>query len=344
MRNRFFASMGAVTVAILFVALARIPLAGQAPPAARAKVPAKTWTLPHTLDGQPDLQGIWTNATITPLERPSDLAGKQVFTDAEAAEYAKQAVQRNNADRRESAPDADVARAYNDFWYDRGTNVIPTKRTSLVVDPPDGRIPALTPEAEKKAAERAEARRLHPADGPEDRSLAERCVKWGTAGPPMLPGPYNNNYQIVQIPGYVVIVVEMIHDARIIPLDGRPHLPQNVRLWLGDSRGHWEGDTLVVDTANFRADSTYRNTIPETLHLVERFTRVNAGTILYEFRVDDPATFTKPWTAAVPMTKTQGPLYEYACHEGNYAMTGVLGGARADEKKAANTGASNERP
>ena len=197
MRNRFFVSMGVIAVAILFVVLARIPLAGQAPSPATAKAPAKTWTLPHTPDGQPDLQGIWTNATVTPLERPSDLAGKEVFTDAEAAEYARQAVQRNNADRRESAPDADVARAYNDFWYDRGTKVIPTKRTSLVVDPPDGRIPALTPEAEKKAAERAEARRLHPADGPEDRSLAERCVKWGTAGPPMLPGPYNNNYQIV---------------------------------------------------------------------------------------------------------------------------------------------------
>jgi len=329
--------MGFVAIAIQLVALAQTPLAGQAPSAAGAKIPAKTWTLPHTPDGQPDLQGVWTNATVTPLERPTGLAGKQVFTEEEAAEFAKQAVQNNNADRRDLPPDADVARAYNDFWYDRGTKVIPTKRTSLVVDPPDGRIPALTPDADKKAAERAEMRRLHPADGPEDRSLAERCLKWGTAGPPMLPGPYNNNYQIVQIPGYVVIVVEMIHDARIIPLDGRPHLPQNVRLWLGDSRGRWEGDTLVVDTANFRADSTYRNTIPETLHLVERFTRVNADTILYEFRVDDPSTFTKPWTAAVPMTKIQGPLYEYACHEGNYAMTGVLAGARAEEKKAAET-------
>ncbi len=321
-------------VAIVSIAMAQTHLSAQAPSAGNANPSAKTWTAPRTPDGQPDLQGIWTNATVTPLERPADLGNKQVFTDQEAADYAKQVVQRTNVDQRANlSPEADVAAAYNQFWYDRGTTVISSNRTSLVVDPPDGRIPPLTPDAQKKAAERAELRRLHPADGPEDRSLNERCLKWGTAGPPMLPGPYNNNYQIVQTPGYVVIVVEMIHDARIIPLDGRPHLPQSVRLWLGDSRGHWEGDTLVIDTTNFRPDSTYRNTIPETLHLTERFTRVSPETILYEFTVDDPATFTKPWRAAVPMTKIPGPLYEYACHEGNYAMEGILAGARADEKK-----------
>jgi len=336
MRSRFFNSIGAAALAMLFVLLAQMPLAGQARSAAGANGAAKVWSVPRTPDGQPDLQGIWTNATVTPLERPTELAGKQVFTEGEAAEYEKQAVQRNNADRnrQDLTPQADVARAYNDLWYDRGTKVVSTNQTSLIVDPPDGRIPALTADGQKKAAELAEARRLHPADGPENRSLNERCIKWGTAGPPMLPGPYNNNYQIVQIPGYIIVVVEMIHDARIIPLDGRPHLPQNIRLWLGDSRGHWEGDTLVVETTNFRSDGTYRNTIPETLHLVERFTRTDADTILYEFRVDDPSTFTKPWTAAVPMTKVQGPLYEYACHEGNYAMTGVLAGARAEEKAA----------
>src|SRR5262245_43780184 len=290
MRNRFFKSLGVAAVAMLFAVMAQMPLPGQA-----------RSTLPRTPDGQPDLQGIWTNATVTPLERPSDLSGKQVFTEEEAAEYAKQTVQRNDADRnrRDLTPQADVARAYNDLWYDRGTKVVSTNQTSLVVDPPDGRIPALTADAQKRAAELAEARRLHPADGPENRSLAERCLKWGTAGPPMLPGPYNNNYQIVQTPGYVIIVVEMIHDARIIPLNRSPHLTQIIRLWLGDCRRRLEGDTLVVDTTNFRADSTYRNTIPETLHLVERFTRISADTILYEFTVDDPSTFTKPWSAAV---------------------------------------------
>jgi hypothetical protein len=304
----------------MLVVVGRTPLAGQ----------GKDWTPPRTPDGQPDLQGVWTNATVTPLERPSDLAGKQVFTEEEAAEYAKQVVERNNQDGLPS----NVFVGYNDFWFERGTKVVSTKRTSLIVDPPDGRIPPLTAQGRQRAAELAETTRLHPADGPEDRTLSERCIKWGTAGPPMLPGPYNSNYQITQVPGYVIIDVEMIHDARIIPLDGRPHLPQNVRLWLGDSRGHWEGDTLVVDTTNFRADSTYRNAVPETLHLSERFKRLNADTILYEFTVDDPSTFTRPWTAAIPMTKIPVPLYEYACHEGNYAMEGILAGARAQEQKA----------
>jgi hypothetical protein len=318
MRNRVFALLCAITILVI---LGRTPLTGQ----------AKDWTPPRTPDSQPDLQGIWTNATVTPLERPADLAGKQVFTEEEAAEYAKQVVDRNKQDGRVSAPNVLVA--YNDLWFDRGTSVVATNRTSLIVDPPDGQIPPLTAQGRQRAAELAEARRLHPADGPEDRNLQERCLKWGTAGPPMLPGPYNSNYQIVQVPGYVIIQVEMIHDVRIIPLDGRPHLPPSVRSWLGDSRGHWEGDTLVVDTTNFRADATYRNTVPETLHVTERLKRVNADTILYEFTVDDPSTFTRPWTAAIPMTKIPGPLYEYACHEGNYAMEGILAGARSQEKQ-----------
>jgi hypothetical protein len=321
--RRFLVSIGVVAIAIQLIPLGQGPLFGQ----------AKTWTAPRTPDGQPDLQGNWTNATLTPLERPGDLAGKEVFTtEEEAAEFAKKAVERNTLDGRDLP--ADVFVAYNDLWYERGTKVVSTKQTSLIVDPPDGRIPPLTPQGQKRAAELAEMRKLHPADGPEDRSLNERCIKWGTAGPPMLPGPYNNNYQIVQTPDYVIIDVEMIHDARIIPVDGRPHLSQNVRSWLGDSRGHWEGDTLVVDTTNFRPDATYRNTVPETLHLVERFTRVGADAILYQFTVDDPSTFTRPWTAAVPMTKIEGPPFEYACHEGNYAMEGILGGARAQEKAA----------
>jgi hypothetical protein len=296
-------------------------------------VPAQTknWTPPRTPDGKPDLQGVWTNVTLTPLERPAELKDKAVFTPAEAAQYEKDVIQRNNADRRDGSAEADVGRAYNNFWYDRGTKVIPALRTSLIVDPPDGRIPALTPAAQQRVAAQAEARRLHPSDGPEDRSLTERCIIWPTAGPPMLPGPYNNNYQIVQQPGYVMIVVEMIHDVRIIPTDGRPHLPSNIRQWMGDPRGHWEGNTLVVDTTNFTGKTTVRGS-GENLHLVERFTRASPDMILYEFTVEDPASFTKPWTAQVPMVKMEGPLVEYACHEGNYAMSGILGGARADEK------------
>jgi len=319
MRNRSLILV-CVIAAIVFVGM---PVAGQ----------GKTWTALRTTDGRPDLEGFWTNATVTPLERPTDLASKEVFTEEEAAEYARQIIERNSLDGRNLSP-TDVFVAYNDLWYERGTKVDSTRRTSLIVDPPDGRIPPSTPQGQKRAAELAEMRRLHPADGPEDRSLNERCIKWGTAGPPMLPGPYNNNYQIAQTADYVIIEVEMIHDARIIPLDGRPHLPQNIRLWLGDSRGHWEGDTLVVDTTNFRPDATYRNTVPESLHLTERFTRVSADTIQYEFTVDDPATYTKPWSAAVSLTKGPGPVYEYACHEGNYAMEGILAGARAQEKAA----------
>jgi len=310
------------------VAVIAPPAVGQAP---QKTTVSKSWTPPRTSDGKPDLQGVWTNVTITPLERPAELKDKAVFTPAEAAQYEKDVVQRNNADRRDGSAEADVGRAYNNFWYDRGTKVIPALRTSLIVDPPDGRIPPLTPAAQQRVAAQAEARRLHPADGPEDRALTERCILWPTAGPPMLPGPYNNNYQIVQGPGFVAISVEMIHDVRIIPTDGSPHLPSNVRQWMGDSRGHWEGNTLVVDTTNFTGKTTFRGS-DESLHLIERFTRTGPDIILYEFKVDDPASFTKPWSAQVPMIKMDGPLVEYACHEGNYAMAGMLGGARADEK------------
>ena len=311
----------ALTIGV--VLLAAIPLGGQ-----RSAAPLKTpW-------GDPDLQGLWTNATVTPFERPAQFAGKEVLTEQEASEFEKQTIQSANADRREGAgTDADVGRAYNQFWYDRGTKVVGTRRTSLVIDPPDGRVPALTAEGQAKADARAAARRERPADGPEDRPLVERCILWPTAGPPMVPSGYNNNYQIFQSPGYVAILVEMIHDVRIIPLDGRPHLPATVRQWMGDSRGHWEGNTLVVETTNFTDKTNYRNA-SEHMRLVERFTRVDADTINYEFTVNDSSAFTKPWTAAIPMTKTEGPIYEYACHEGNYGIMGVLSGARAQEKAA----------
>jgi hypothetical protein len=209
---------------------------------------------------------------------------------------------------------------------------VPTLRTSLIIDPPDGRIPALTPDGQKRAAAHAEAQRLHPADGPEDRPLTDRCILWPVAGPPMIPGGYNNNYQIVQGPGYVMIVVEMIHDVRIIPTDGRPHLPSTIRQWMGDPRGHWEGDTLVVDTTNFTGKTTFRGS-GENLHLVEHFTRTAPGQLMYEFTVNDPESFTKPWTAQIPMARAEGPLVEYACHEGNYAMEGILRGARKQERE-----------
>jgi hypothetical protein len=203
----------------------------------------------------------------------------------------------------------------------------------LIVDPPNGRIPELTSEAKARLAAKERQEQLHPADGPESRSVRERCLWWQTAGPPMIPANYNSNYEIVQGPGYVVIFVEMIHDARVIPLDGGPQLPEDVRLWMGDPHGHWEGNTLVVDSTNFTNKTGYAGST-EKLHLIERFTRVDPKTILYEFTMDDPSTFTKPWTAQVPMHMSDGPIFEYACHEGNYALGDILRGARTDEKAA----------
>jgi hypothetical protein len=309
---------------LFFLVVAALPLAAQGPS-------VKTGQVPRTPDGKPDLQGVWTSATLTPLERPADLANKQFFTKEEAAQWTKQFLQANNRDRRDGSAQVDVGRAYNEFWFSRGDAVVPTLRTSLIIDPPDGRIPALTPDGLQRAAARAERQRLHPADGPEDRSLAERCINWPVAGPPMIPGGYNNNYQIVQGGGYVTIVVEMIHDVRTIPTDGRPHLPATVRQWMGDPRGHWEGNTLVVDTTNFTDKTNFRGS-GENLHLIERFTRTGPDQLMYEFTVNDPDSFTRPWTVQIPMAKTDGPLFEYACHEGNYGMEGMLRGARQQEQ------------
>ena len=320
MNHRVLASL--VGVVLLIAVVAESPLAGQ-----------KKWTPAHTPDGQPDLQGIWGFATITPLERPSELAGKQFFTEKEAVEYEKQFLTRNNRDRRDGPTEADVSRAYNDFWWDSGNKVVSTRRTSLITDPPDGKLPALTAAAQKRAADRADARRLHPTDGPENRPLAERCLIWGTAGPPILPSAYNNNIRIVQGAGYVAIFNEMIHDVRVVPLDGRPHLPQNIRLWMGDSRGHWEGNTLVVDTTNFTDKTNFRGA-DENMHLIERFTRASDDTLIYQFTVDNETAFTRSWSAEVPLTKSPAPMFEYACHEGNYSLLNVLAGARAEEKAA----------
>ena len=297
---------------------------------------------PGAPSSRPDLEGVWAFSTLTPLERTAEFAGKPELTPAEAAEYERRTVDRTDRDKRDtSSPEADVGGAYNEFWWERGTRLASVngmKRTSLIVDPPDGRIPALTAAAQQRAAARAADRRDHPADGPENRSLAERCLLFN-AGPPMLPGPYNNYVQIFQFADHVIINNEMIHDARIVPLDGRPHTPPAIRKWLGDSVGTWEGNALVVDTTNFTDKTNFRGA-SEKLHLVERFTRVDADTLLYEFTVDDPAAFTKPWSAALPMTRTNDRIFEYACHEANYAMAGILRGARAQERnqKSSSTG------
>ena len=324
MKNRHCASAAGL------VLLAACTALGQA---------SKATKMPRASDGHPDLQGIWSNATITPLERPAELAGKAVLTEKEASDYERQSLKTNDRDRRDGAgTDADVSRAYNEFWYDRGTQTVKSRRTSLIVDPPEGRAPALTADGQAKLAARAERKRLHPADGPEDRGFSERCLNWMTAGPPMLPSAYNNNYQIIQTPDTVVILNEMIHDARVIPLDGRPHVPADIHLWLGDSRGRWEGDTLVIDTTNLRDKAGLQGGLEtlhstETTHLVERFTRVDADTLLYEFTVNDPSMYTRPWTVQIPSIRIATPIYEYACHEGNYGMFGILSSARAEEKK-----------
>jgi hypothetical protein len=321
---------------ILAGAVAAAALAQSGPRRVSVETP-KGWKVPRTPDGVPDLQGVWTNATVTPLQRPNNVA-KEFFTEDEARQFEIAAARNNNADIRGATPQQDVGTAYNAFWYDRGNLVVPTLRTSLIIDPPDGRIPALTPAAQqRRAALQAERRARGPADGPESRSLAERCIVWPNGGPPMVPSFYNNNYQIVQGPGYVAILIEMIHDVRIIPTDGRGHAPSNVRFWMGDPVGRWEGDTLVVETTNFTDQTNYQGS-GANLKLIERFRRVNDDVLMYEFTVDDPESFTRPWTAQLPMTPAEGRIYEYACHEGNEAMVGMLAGARAEERAAAEKG------
>ncbi len=343
MNTRCWIVVPALTVALVAVmTLAPASVAGQEQSAAKA------WTPPRTVDGQPDLQGTWTNATITPLERPRELADKQFFTEQEATEYEKQILEKFDRDRRDGGAEADLARAYGSIWWDGGRKslVVPSRRTSLIVDPPDGRVPLLTPQAQARMnAARAETR-LHPYDGPENRPPAERCLLWPTTGPPMLPSFYRNapygplvtNYVIVQASGYVVIFAEINHDARIIPLDGRPHSSPNIRQWLGESRGHWEGDTLVVETTNF-TDKTNFQGADEKMRLIERFTRTGPGAIMYRFTVDDPTAFTRPWTAEIPYTASADPIIDFACNEGNYGLAGMLSGARADEKAAADAAA-----
>ena len=308
---------------------------------------SKSSAVPRTPDGKPDLQGVWDFRTITPMERPKELADKATLTEQEAREW--EAKNRRDQDQRDKGnartvngqeSNNDVERAYNDFWWDFGTNAVKTRRTSLVVDPPDGRIPPLTDAAQKRAAERR-SRGERLAEGPEDRNIGERCILGFNAGPPMLPSAYNNNVQIVQTKDYVLIHNEMVHNARAVPLAAKA-TPTNVPMWNGYSRARWEGDTLVVETKGFSGLTSFPNS-SEKLQLVERFTRTDADTLIYRFTVTDPSTWTKPWTVEVPMTRSNEMMYEYACHEANYGMENLLKGARFLEKNGGSQTTSGAR-
>ena len=335
MNHRFLVSVSGWIFLIAIVLLATLPAGGQTPSAAaRANRTAKAYTPARTPDGQPDLQGYWTNSTYTPLESPNNVT-KEFYTKEEAAEIEKRAAA-VESEQTEPGTIADVHYDFSQFGLDRNQSTrAQNLRTSLIVDPSNGRLPPQTAEGQKRAAERAEmAKRVGRWDSAQSNDLDDRCIIMAGAGPPMMPTGYNANYQIVQAPGYVMILTEMIHDVRIIPLDVRPHLPRNVRQWMGDSRGHWEGDTLVVETTNLNGKNPFRGS-SENMRVTERFTRVDAGTILYKFTVDDETTWARSWTAELPMRKTVGPIFEHACHEGNYGLYNTLVGARLEDKRAA---------
>jgi hypothetical protein len=282
---------------------------------------------------QGDLEGFWTNATNIPLERPAEVNGREFYTDAEMAANVKKAEQPTDIAK---LAGTDIHYDFTQYGLDPSQSKQNlSKRTSILIDPPDGKIPAMIPEARQRATARAEARRkVGQFDGPETRPLTERCIIWPGEGPPMLPEAYNSEIQIHQGPGYIAIFLEMIHDVRIIPMDGSPHPGPKIRQYMGDSRGHWEGKTLVVDTTNFNGRTNFRGST-ENLHVIERFTRAGPDSVLYEFTVEDPLTWAKPWKGELMMTKTEGPIFEYACHEGNYGMANTLSGARAAEAEKA---------
>ena len=302
--------------------------------------PRSGWTPPVTSEGAPDLQGVFTFRTITPMQRPDQLEGKVTLSAEEAAAFEATENRRLNRDLFDpikGAPSAGYAPrseggvlSYNEFWYERGVELTRDKRTALIVDPPDGRIPYTDAAREKNRLTRANLSAGF-ADSYTDRSLADRCILGFNSGPPMTPSAYNNNVMILQSPGLVVLYNEMVHNARIIPTDGRPH--GALRQWTGDSRGRWEGDALVIETANFLRETAFRGSSADT-RLVERLWRVDPDTVLYEFTVEDPHAFTRPWTALFPLRRTDGPLFEYACHEGNYGLEGILAGARNKNTRA----------
>jgi hypothetical protein len=324
-----------------FALLSPAPAAAQSARVAPAatSAPAGSWKPARTPWGEPDLQGTFSNRTITPFERPANVGNREFFTPDEVAALEKQAQERNGDEGRTKGTRGDVERAYNDFWWDRGTKVT-TLRTSLVVDPPDGKVPAVTEAAKLRAAEEGKrpAFRGTGASGRGtdtwlDRSTFERCITRGMPGA-MSPTAYNNNYRITQSPGYVAIEIEMLGGTRVIPTDGRPHANPSLRQWMGHSVGRWDGDTLVIETTNFTDKVLYRGAA-ENLHLVERITRIGPDQIDYRVTITDPTTFTKPWTLAIPFVVTGEEMFEYACHEGNYGMEGILSGAREEERAAA---------
>jgi len=353
--TRRFLIYGVPGALLAVLSLATAHVAGQGPSAAKTSgTGAKAYTQARTPDGQPDLTGFWTNSTYVALERPKGVT-KEFYTPEEVAKMERDAAAREDE---QTVPGtvADVHYDGTQFGLGRSQGTFARSlRTSLIVDPPDGRIPPLTDEGRKRLAERNEARKRrninlmsteHPNgryDSAENNSLDDRCIVTGHAGPPMAGAGYNATYQIVQSPGHVMILVENNHIARIIPVDGRPALPKNVRSWRGVSRGRWEGNTLVVETANLHTDLSipssgqpaFWGAISESMKVTEWFTRVDADTIQYRFTVEDPATWTRPWSAEFPFVATNGPIFEHACHEGNRDMANILNAARVLEKKAA---------
>src|SRR5205823_5169375 len=327
----------AVAVMIVVALLAQLPATAQIQSsAAKAPAAAKAWTPPRTPDGKPDLQGIWSDYTLTPLERRKGLGAKEFYTDQEIAEFSKKARTGNVGEEGELGAARQQAVRYDLelYGFDSGKLRYTSKRTSLIVGP-EGTIPPMLPSARERNAEIAAKNKGHEFDSYLNRPLSERCIIGNGGRIPMLPGANEGNLlQIVQGTGYVTLLHEIDHSTRVIPTDGRPHVPQNIRLYQGDSVGHWEGNTLVVDTTNFTNLTNFRGS-SEKLHLVERFTRAAADRMTYQFTVEDPATWDKPWTAEIPWTVTQGPVFEWACHEGNSMISTILNGARVAEKEAA---------
>jgi hypothetical protein len=320
-----------LSVVVGIVMLAAVPIAAQQP---------STYKAPRTPDGQPDLQGFWTNSTYTPLERPDGVT-KEFYTPEELAEVEKRGAARES-EQTEPGTVADVHYDFSQFALDNSQATLARNlRTSLIVDPPTGKMPPVTPEGRKRAADLAAARKAlgNVNDAVQNMSNGGRCIIMGGSGPPLMDAGYNANYHIVQAPGYVMILTEMIHDARIIPLDGRPQPPSGLRQWMGVSRGRWEGETLVVETTNFNGRNPFRGS-SENLKVTERFTRTADDAIQYRFTVEDPSTWEIPWTAEERLQQTEGPIFEHACHEGNYGIANTLAGARLEEKKAAEEAAA----
>jgi hypothetical protein len=326
MKRRFAAFAAAAVGTGLFATLAFAQQGVAQKPASKA-TSSKSSNIPRTADGKPDLSGVFSSAQSIPVQRPANLGDKEFYTPEEKAA---------NSGRQRAAAEVGVHYDNSQFGLTGGqAKISATLRTSVITGP-EGRLPALTPEATELQSQRRAVTREHQWDGPETRPLAERCITWGFEGPPMMPVGYNSNLQIVQGTGYVAVVQEMIHDTRVIPTDGRPFSDSKIPLWMGESRGHWDGDTLVVETTNFTTRTAIQQTpTSDALKVTERFSRLDADTVLYQFTVDDPKTWVKPWSGEYTMTKIDSPLYEYACHEGNYGMENNLSGARATEAKAA---------